>query len=83
MVTIYKVAAILVFPKIAVYFKLNYYKLIHLQANMLSSFFLLILQITILICLKNCHSGLENTRFRTQSQVGCDFCILNRGVIQT
>ena len=38
MVTIYKVAAILVFQKIAVYFKLNYFKLIHLQANMLSSF---------------------------------------------
>ena len=38
MVTIYKVAAILVSPKIAVYFKLNYFKLIHLQANMLSSF---------------------------------------------
>ena len=38
MVTIYKVAAILVFPKIAVYFKLNYFKLIHLQAIMLSSF---------------------------------------------
>ena len=38
MITIYKVAAILVFPKIAVYFKLNYSKLIHLQANMLSSF---------------------------------------------
>ena len=38
MITNYKVAAILVFPKIAVYFKLNYFKLIHLQANMLSSF---------------------------------------------
>ena len=35
---IYKVAAILVFQKIVVYFKLNYFKLIHLQANMLSSF---------------------------------------------
>ena len=38
MVTIYKVAAILVFPKFAVYFKLNYFKLIHLQAYVLSSF---------------------------------------------
>ena len=28
------------FPKIAVYFKLNYFKLKHLQANMLSSFIL-------------------------------------------
>ena len=37
-VTIYKMAAILVFPKMAVYFKLNYFKLIHLQVNMLSSF---------------------------------------------
>ena len=36
--TIYKVAAILVFPKYAVYFKLHYFKLIHLQANLLSSF---------------------------------------------
>ena len=37
--TIYKVAAILFFfPKYAVYFKLHYFKLIHLQANLLSSF---------------------------------------------
>ena len=36
--TIYKVAAILVFPKYAVYFELHYFKLIHLQANLLSSF---------------------------------------------
>ena len=34
METINKVAAILVFPKYAVYFKLNYSKLVHLQANM-------------------------------------------------
>ena len=40
MVTIYKVAAIFVFPKIAVYVKLNYFKLKYLQANMLSSFIL-------------------------------------------
>ena len=32
------VAAILFIPKYAVYFKLNYFKLIHLQANLLSSF---------------------------------------------
>ena len=38
MVTIYKVTAILIFLKNAVYFKLNYFKLIYLQANMLSSF---------------------------------------------
>ena len=37
-VTMYKVAAILGFQKIAVYFKLNYFELIHLQAIMLSSF---------------------------------------------
>ena len=37
MVAIYKVAAILVFPTIAV-FLLNYLKLIHLQANILSYF---------------------------------------------
>ena len=36
--TIYKVAAILVFPKYAVYFKLHYFKLMRLQANLLSSF---------------------------------------------
>ena len=35
---IYKVATILIFPKYAIYFKMNYFKLIHLQANMLSSF---------------------------------------------
>ena len=37
METIYKVAAILVFQKYAVYFKLNYFKL-RLLANMLSTF---------------------------------------------
>ena len=36
--TIYKVAAILVFPKYAVFFKLIYFKLLNLQANMWSSF---------------------------------------------
>ena len=36
--TIYKVATILVFPKYAVYFELNYFKLVHLEAKMLSSF---------------------------------------------
>ena len=39
LVTSYKVAAILLLffsSKISVYFKLNYFKLIHLQANMLS-----------------------------------------------
>ena len=35
--TIYKVAAILVFQKYAVYFRLNYFKL-RLQANVLSTF---------------------------------------------
>ena len=38
MVTIYKVAAVLFFLKIAAYFKMNYFKLINLQAYMLSSF---------------------------------------------
>ena len=32
---------------------------------------------------QNCHSGLENTRFRPQSQGGCDICILNSGFILT
>ena len=41
MVAIYKVAAILVFLKIAIYLKLIYFNLIYLQANMLSSFIFL------------------------------------------
>ena len=72
MVTIYKVAAILVFLKFAVYFKLNYFKLIHLQPNMLSSFIFTYFTVNHTNLPQNCHSGLENTRFRTQSQGGCD-----------
>ena len=59
-------ATILVFPKYAIYFKLHYLKLIHLQANLLSSF---IVNHTNLP--ENCHVGLENTRLRTMSQGGC------------
>ena len=69
--TIYKVAAILVFPKYAVYLKLNYFKLIHLQANMLSSLFSTYFAVNHTNLPQNCHLGLENTRFRTQSQGGC------------
>ena len=67
LVTIYKVVAILssCFLKISVCFKLNYFKLIYLQANLLSSFIFTFLQTSILICFINCHSGLENTRFKT------------------
>ena len=71
MVTINKVAAILVFPKIAAYFELNYFKLIHLQANMLSSFIFTYFAVNHTNLPKDCHSGLENTIFRTQSQGGC------------
>ena len=53
------------FPKIAVYFKLNYFKLIHLQANMLSSFIFSYFAVNHTNLAQNCHSGLENTRFRT------------------
>ena len=72
MVTIHKVAAILVVPKFAVYFKLNYFKLIYLQANMLSSFIFYLFCSEPYNLPQNCHSGLENTRFRTQTQCGCD-----------
>ena len=52
--TIYEMAVILVFfPKYAVYFKLHYFKLIHLQANLLSLFIsTFFLQSIILISLK-------------------------------
>ena len=62
--TIYKVAAILVFPKYAVYFKLHYFKLIHLQANLLSSFISTNFVVNYANLPQNCHLGLENTRFR-------------------
>ena len=55
MVTIYEEATILVFPKIAVYFKLNYFKLIHLQANMLSSFNFPYFAVNYTNLPKNCH----------------------------
>ena len=63
--TIYKVAAILVFPKYAVYFELNYFKLIHLQANMLSSLISTYFAANHTTLPQNCHLGIENTRFRT------------------
>ena len=63
--TIYKAAAILVFPKNAVYFKLHYVKLIHLQANLLSSFISTYFAVNHTNLPQNCHLGLENTRFRT------------------
>ena len=56
--TIYKVAAILVFPKYAVYFKLNYFKLIHLQANMLSSLISTYFAVNHTNLPQNCHLGL-------------------------
>ena len=53
------------FPKMAFYFKLNYFKLIYMyvQANVSLHLFSLILQSTILICLQTCDSGLENARY--------------------
>ena len=62
---IYKAAAILVFPKYAGYFKLNYFKLIHLQANILSSLISTYFAVNHTNLPQNCHLGLENTRFRT------------------
>ena len=58
------------FSKIAVYFKLNHFKLIHLQANVLSSPFSLILQSIILICLKKFIRA-WTTQDSGQSQGGC------------
>ena len=65
--TIYKVAAILGFPKYAIYFKLNYFKLIHLQANMLSSFIFTYFAVNHTNLPQKCLSVLENTR----SEGGC------------
>ena len=65
------VAAILVFPKYAVYFKLHYFKLIHLQANLLPSFISTYFAVNYTNLPQNCHLGLENTRFRAKSQGGC------------
>ena len=69
--TIYKMAAILVFSKYACYFKLHYFKLIHLQANLLSPFISTFFAVNHTNLPPNCHLGLENTRFRTKSQGGC------------
>ena len=68
--TIYKVAAILVFPKYAVYFKLNFLSSYICKPICGLHLFSLIWQSIILFCLKICHSGLENTRFGTKSQGG-------------
>ena len=66
MVTICKMAAILVFfLKIAVYFKQNYCKLIKLQAYMTSSFIFTYVAVDHTILPQNCHSSLINTRLRT------------------
>ena len=54
-----------VFPKMAVYFKLNYFKLIYLQANMLSSFIFTYFAVNHTNLPQNLSSGLENTKFRT------------------
>ena len=53
------------FLKNAVYFKLNYLKLIYLQANMLSSFIFTYVAVDHTYLSQNCHSALLNTRFRT------------------
>ena len=64
--TIYEMAAILFFfPKYAVYFKLHYFKLTHLQANLLSLFICTFFAVNHTNLPQNCHLGLENTRFRT------------------
>ena len=53
------------FPNYAVYFKLHYFKLINLQANLLSSFISTYFAVNHTNLPQNCHLGLENTRFRT------------------
>ena len=53
------------FPKYAVYFKLHYFKLIHLQTNLLSSVISTFFAVNHTNLPQNCHLGLENTRFRT------------------
>ena len=53
------------FPKYAVYFKLHYFKLIHLQANLLSSVISTFFAVNHTNLPQNCHLGLENTRFWT------------------
>ena len=55
----------------AVYFKLNYFKLIYLQANMLFLFIVTYFAVNHTNWPQNLSSGLENTRFRTWSQGGC------------
>ena len=74
--TIYKVAAILVFPKYTVYFKLNYFKLIHLQANMLSLFIFIYSAVN--------HTNLpQKLSFGHSLTVAVSCCILNSGGIPT
>ena len=46
-------------------FNLHYFKLIHLQANLLSSFISTFFAVNHTNLPQNCHFGLENTRFRT------------------
>ena len=71
-----KVAAILVFPNIAVSFKLNYFKLIHLQANMLSSFIFTYFAVDRTNLPHNLSFRLKNTRFRTQSHFASSIVVL-------
>ena len=63
--TIYKVAAILVFQNMQSIFKLHYLNLIHLQANLLSSFISTYFAVNHTNLPQNCHLDLENTRFST------------------
>ena len=56
------------FSKIAIYFKLNHFKLIHLQAIMLSSFIFTYFAVNHTNLPKKIHSGLDNTRFWTVSR---------------
>ena len=81
MVTIYKVAAILVFSKIAVYFKLNYLKLIHLQANMLSSFIFTYFAMNHTNLPQKFSFRPSKTQYLGHSlKVAVTFCIFNSGV---
>ena len=70
------------FPKYAVYFKLHYSKLIHLQANMLSLFISTYFAVNHTNLPKNCHLGLETQDLGHSLKVAVTFCIKGSPVAQ-
>ena len=77
---IHKVVAILFFSKYAIYFTLNYFKLIHLQANMVSSFIFTYFADN---HAKNCRACLKTQDLGHSLKVPVTCCILNSGGIPT